>query len=730
MITVLTTEEINEIRKVLGREPTAEELAMFEAQWSEHCSYKSSRRLLKLLPTKGKNVLIGPGRDAPAVEVFPGIAVIFKIESHNHPSAVDPYNGAATGIGGVVRDILTLGAKPIALLDMLYLGDPSDRRAQWLIKGIVRGISDYGNRIGVPTVAGDTWFDSSFNTQPLVNVACVGLIRVEDLLNSKPIPGDVILVAGNPTGRDGLLGSSFASKSLSDEPGRDIGAVQVADPLMEKVLIDSIVELVQKRVVKFIKDLGGGGLTTAVAETAADFGLGAEIFLDNLHLRAELTPLEMLVSESQERMMLVVDKQHLGKVLEVLGKYDVPSSVLGSFDSSGRIKVYFRGKLVADVPARELARPRDVYRVSRPPKELVELVSPVSSIPLVPVSKALRVLLSSPNIASKKWIYEQYDYEVGVRTVVKPGYGDAAVLRLDADDLRGIAVKGDANPRYTSIDPFRGAANSVAECYRNLVSVGSTPVAFVDEPNAGNPERPEHFWYFEMMVKGVAWMAEELGVPIVGGKVSFYNEDSRGRQVKPTATIVGIGAVEDVRRVKTLDFKQEGSAVLLVGETFPEIGSTEYLARVHGLEVGEVPIPRPNQELRNASYVSKLVENDVALSIHDVSLGGLAVALAEMAILGDVGVDVSVEKVVCRGCTRIDEVLFSESQARYVVEVPQERVEVALNLAEALGVRVSVIGRTSSKKLFVVRANQQAVVEESLDELRDIYERSLSELLE
>ncbi|MCS7099547.1 MAG: AIR synthase related protein, partial [Sulfolobales archaeon] len=281
----LNREEVEEIRSILGREPTIEELAMFEAQWSEHCSYKSSRRLLKLLPTTGRSVLIGPGRDAPAVEVFPGIAVVFKIESHNHPSAVDPYNGAATGIGGIVRDILTLGAKPIALLDMLYLGDPRDGRARWLVKGIVRGISDYGNRIGVPTVAGDAWFDSSFNTQPLVNVACVGIARTEELVRCRPASGDLILVIGNPTGRDGLLGSSFASKPLSDNPSEDIGAVQVADPLMEKMLIDSIAELVQRKLVKFIKDLGGGGLTTAVAEVAADFELGAELRLDELHLR-------------------------------------------------------------------------------------------------------------------------------------------------------------------------------------------------------------------------------------------------------------------------------------------------------------------------------------------------------------------------------------------------------------------------------------------------------------
>ncbi len=725
----LTPEEVEEIRKILGREPTTEELAMFEAQWSEHCSYKSSRLLLKLLPTHGKNVLVGPGRDAPAVEVFPGVAVVFKIESHNHPSAVEPYNGAATGIGGIVRDILTLGAKPIALLDMLYMGNPKDPRARWLVKGIVKGISDYGNRIGVPTVAGDTWFDNSFNTQPLVNVACVGVVSTERLIRGTPRPGDVIVIAGNPTGRDGLLGSSFASKPLGEDPSQEIGAVQVADPLMEKLLIDSIQELASLGLVEYVKDLGGGGLTTAVVETAADFGLGAELFLDRLHLRTELTPLEILVSESQERMMLVIQKDKLERALEILRKYDVPYSILGVFDGSGLIKAYHSGRKVAEVPARELARPRTILRASKPPADRTVLTAPIRDLPLPPLHEALKTLISSPNIACKRWIYEQYDHEVGARTVVKPGYGDAAVLRISPEDVRGIAVKGDANPRYTSIDPFRGAANSVAECYRNLVAVGSTPIAFVDEPNAGNPEKPEHFWYFEMMVKGIGWMAEELGVPVVGGKVSFYNEDHAGRQVKPTATIVGVGALEDVGRTTTMGLKYVGSPLILVGTTFPELGASEYLAVVHGIEAGEVPTPRPSLELRHAEYVLELVKEGIAVSVHDVSLGGLAIALAEMSILGDVGVDVDIEAVACRGCLRVDEVLFSETQARYLLEISPDKLEDALKIASSKNIAVSVIGVTTSRKALRVRSGGNPILEVPLDTLKSLYEGSLEELL-
>jgi phosphoribosylformylglycinamidine synthase len=716
----LTPEEVEEIRRILGREPTPEELAMFEAQWSEHCSYKSSRLLLKLLPTSGSRVIVGPGRDAPAVEAFPGVAVVFKIESHNHPSAVDPYNGAATGIGGIVRDILTLGARPIALLDLLYLGEPSDPHASWIARGVVKGISDYGNRIGVPTVAGDTWFDRSFNRQPLVNVACVGLARVEELVGERPRPGDLIVIVGNPTGRDGLLGSSFASKPLGEDVDRDIGAVQVADPLTEKLLIDSLAELVGRRLARYIKDLGGGGLTTAVSEVAAEFNLGAELDLGRLHLRAELTPLEILVSESQERMMVVVEPGRLREVEEVLEKYDLQYSVVGVFTDSGRIVARFRGCVVADVPSRELARPRSTRRESKPPAEALIGLTPVVDLPEVSLPDAILRVLSSPNVSSKRWIYEQYDHEVGARTVVKPGYADAAVLKLDAGDRRGIAVKGDANPRYTYLDPFNGAANSVAECFRNLVAVGASPVAIVDELNAGNPEKPEQFWYFEMMLKGLAWMAGELGLPVVGGKVSFYNEDHLGRQVKPTTTIVGVGVLEDVSRVTTADFKEVGSAVVVVGTTFPELGGSEYLYRVHGLELGEIPRPRPASELRNSSLVLELARRGLALAVHDVALGGLGAALAEMSVLGGVGVEVDLERVPCRGCLRVDEVVFSETQARYVIEVRAEGVEEVLRLARQVGVEVSVIGRTVASGVYRLRFGS-TVAELPLDTLRDAY---------
>ncbi|MEM1873638.1 MAG: phosphoribosylformylglycinamidine synthase subunit PurL [Acidilobaceae archaeon] len=719
----LSSAEIDEIKRILGREPTLEELAMFEAQWSEHCSYKSSRLLLRLLPTEGKHVVIGPGRDAPAVEVFPGILVAFKIESHNHPSAVDPYNGAATGVGGVVRDILTLGAEPVAILDLLYLGDPRDEHASRLIKGIVRGASDYGRGIGVPTVAGDSFFDPIFNKQPLVNVGCVGVLPKSRLLTGAPRAGDAIMVIGRPTGRDGVLGSSFASKPLEEEAGEQSSVVPTGDPRVEKLLIEAVLQLSSRGLVRYVKDLGGGGLTTAVSETAAEHSLGATIYLDRLHAVKGMTPLELLVSETQERMMLVVEPSKIAEVSKTLESLGLSYSVIGYFDDSGRVRAYYEGRLVADVPARELAKPRAIKRESRPPLEALKGLTP-PRLPEEPrdLSEALLKVLSSPNVASKRWIFELYDSDVGGRTVLKPGYGDAAVIRLPYDGGRGLAVKGDANPRYTSLDPFSGAANSVGECFRNLSAVGSKPLAIVDQLNAGNPEVPEQFWYFEMMVKGVAWMSKELGVPVVGGKVSLYNTDQTGRQIKPTTAIIGIGRVDNVENVMSMSFKEEGSYIVAVGTTYPELGATEYLYVVHGIEEGEVPKPRPASELRHSLFVRSAIRKGLVLAAHDVSSGGIAAALSEMAITGGLAFEIELNTVPSRGITRLDELLFSETQARYLLEVRRDRLERLLRLARRLGVDASVIGRTTRGKRAVFRFENREVFSIDMEEARSAYE--------
>lgn len=726
----LSIDEISAIREILNREPTKVEIYMFEAQWSEHCSYKSSKHYLRLLPTKGKDVIIGPGRDAPAVKVFNNYAVVFKIESHNHPSAVDPYNGASTGVGGIVRDILTLGAKPIALLDLLFLGEPNDSYANWLIRGVVKGISDYGNRIGVPVVAGMTWFDKSYNTYPLVNVACVGVVELSKLLNNTPKAGDLIVIVGNSTGRDGVLGSSFASKPLEDD-SNNIAAVQVGNPLIEKLLIDALNDAVNKGCVKYIKDLGGGGLTTAVSEITAEYELGAVVELNSLHVREDdMRPEEIIVSESQERMLIITSKEQLQDLISILEMYDLQYSVIGYLDSSKAIRIYYRGELVADVPSSELARPQIKLWDVEVPEEHSSLSKELRVPKVTNFKDALLKLISSPNVASKEWVYSQYDYEVGVRTVVKPGYGDAAVLRLmEVDTYSGIAVKGDGNPRYTSIDPFRGAANAVGECFRNLVSVGSTPIAIVDELNAGNPEKPEKYWYFTQMVKGVSWMAQELNIPVVGGKVSFYNEDlSNATAVKPVTTIVGVGVINDIRKSQTLNLKHVENYVLVVGVTYPELGGGELLYRYFSIEAGEVPLPRPSTELLNGSYVRRLIDFGYAASVHDVSLGGIAVALTEMCIKGRKGVYVDLKNVPERGC-ELQDLLFSETQGRYIVEVRREVLNKALEVAHDLGVHVGVLGVVSSGDILFRYSNVD-VIETEVDELRDAYENALSKSIE
>ena len=674
----LTKEEIELIRRGLGREPNQVELAMFEAQWSEHCSYKSSRKHLRKLKMEAPWVV--KGGDAAVVD-FGSVYVAFRIESHNHPSAVDPYNGAATGVGGIIRDILSSGAKPIALLDDLIFGDINEDLVKWHVKGVVKGISDYGNRVGVPTVGGETWFDPDFTRNPMVSAACIGVCPKDKLINGTPRPGDLIVIAGNYTGKDGLLGSSFASKNLEEGAEEEYAAIQVPDPLMEKLLIDSILEARDKELLVFVKDLGGGGLATALSEVAAAFDLGVEVHLDKLHLREPMEAWEIVVSESQERMMLVVRPEKLSELENVLKKYDVPYSVIGKFTDTKEVRVFFKGKLVAEVPAKFLAEGPELDRPYKRPEWHLELET-LPELPEVNLNEAIIKVLSSPNVTSKRWIYEQYDHEVQIRTVVKPGEGDAAVLRLLEDEPRGIVTATDSNPRYTYLDPLLGAADVFLEAYRNVVAAGGRPLAAVDQIDAGNPEKPDRFWFFVRMVDGLAWAERETGVPIVGGKVSFYNEDEvTGKQIKPTVMITMVGKIEDVRFAKRV-MAEEGDLLVLVGETFPELGGSEFLWSVHGPVRGKPPLPRPRTEVKTAETVLKAIRIAGVTGVHDVSVGGLVTAVAEMT--KGKGATIELENV--KGTwNKPEEALFSESGARYLLAVKRE---VADEVARVTGGKV------------------------------------------
>ncbi len=710
----LTPEEIEMIKKGLGREPNQVELAMFEAQWSEHCSYKSSRKHLRKLKMEAPWVV--KGGDAAVVD-FGKVYVAFRIESHNHPSAVDPYNGAATGVGGIIRDILSSGAKPIALLDDLIFGDVNESLVKWHVKGVVKGISDYGNRVGVPTVGGETWFDPDFTRNPMVSAACIGVCPKDKLINGTPKPGDLIVIAGNYTGKDGLLGSSFASKNLEEGAEEEYAAIQVPDPLMEKLLIDSILEARDKDLLVFVKDLGGGGLATALSEVAAMFDLGVEAHLDKLHLREQMEAWEILVSESQERMMLVVRPEDLSELEKVLRKYDVPYSVIGKFTDDKRVKVYYKGELVADVPAKFLAEGPELDRPYRRPQWHLELEK-LPELPEVNLNEAIIKVLSSPNVTSKRWIYEQYDHEVQIRTVVKPGEGDAAVLRLLEDEPRGIAVATDSNPRFTYLDPLHGAADVFLEAYRNVVASGGKPLAAVDQIDAGNPEKPDRFWFFVRMVDGLAWVERETGIPIVGGKVSFYNEDEvTGKQIKPTVMITMVGKVDNVYYAKRA-MAEEGDYLVLVGETFPELGGSEYLWSVHKVVKGKPPLPRPREEVKNAGKVLDVIKVPGVTGVHDISVGGLVTAIAEM--VKGIGARIKLENVTGFWEKPV-EALFSETGARYLLSVKEEYLSTVLKLTGG-----SVIGKVEGNSLKITY-NDKVIAE--VKEFTDALEKGIESYL-
>ncbi|ACB40827.1 phosphoribosylformylglycinamidine synthase subunit PurL [Pyrobaculum neutrophilum] len=649
----LTRQELELIRRGLGREPTAAELAFFTSHWSEHCSYKSTRRWLRELPGSAPWVVRGRGTDAPLVEVAPGLYVSFKIESHNHPSAVDPYNGAATGVGGIIRDILTVGATPVALLVNLHFGPPEDPHARWIFSNVVKGISDYGNRVGVPVVGGETWFDEDFTYTPIVLATCVGVVEAEAVPRGGVAPGDYLVVAGLGADRSGLGGSAFASKTL--EGGEDLGAVQVADPLMGKKLIDVVREA--GRCVKFIKDLGGGGLATALAELSSWFSLGIEFHLDKLHVRDRAAaPEELLISETQERLIFVVSPQDLPCLEAALRRYEVPYSIPGRFVEGGRVWVMWRGERVVDIPisladgAPEVLWPQEPYQ----PPELPQLPEP-------PLEKALDLVLSSPNVAKKESIYMRFDFDVGVKTAVKPGEGDAAVLKLYQRGQLGLVVKGDANPRYTFLDPRLGAANAFVKAYRNVAVVGGVPLAAVDSINVGSPERPRVYWQFVQAVQGLREAAAELEVPIVGGKVSLYNE-YMGRPVKPTVAVVVLGRIDDVSKANRAMWR-EGDRIFVWGVTRGEVGGSEYLKRVHGVVAGRPPAVDYGAERKIVDVVQSWLGRLTGAT--DVGVGGLAAALAKMAVNSGVGATVD----VCRAPSdvgRLDFLLFSESNGRFV----------------------------------------------------------------
>jgi len=670
----LTVEEMRYAINQLGREPNQVEWTMLEAEWSEHCSYKSSKQLLKLLPTKSPRVLVGPGFDAGAVDVGDGWVVTLHIESHNHPSAIDPYGGAATGVGGVIRDILSLGTRPIALLDPLRFGSLTSPHSRWLFDNVVRGISDYGNCVGVPTVGGEVEFDPSFERNCLVDVVCIGLGRVNKLVLAEARnPGDLVYLIGGSTGRDGIRGASFASRTLTDKSEEERSAIQVPDPFTKKLIIEAVLEAVDAGLVRGMKDLGGGGLTCGLSEMAAKGGTGIEVDLSHVRTREpNMQPAEVMISESQERMLLIIrpdDEKDLTRILE---KYEVSYSRIGQVTRDRNLTIKQGQRVVATAPARFIAEALLAVRHAKKPSYLKKLATVPQPEPPEDLNRTLLQLLSNPNIASKEWVYRQYDHEVGLRTIVKPGQGDASVLRLPND--RRLAVTADGNSKRCYLSPYWGAASIVSEAVCNLVSSAAEPLAVVDHLQFGDPSNPEVYWTFKEAVRGIADYLRALNLPCVGGKVSFYNEDSTtSTAIKPSPVIAAIGLLEKETPKITPGLKDEGNDLIIVGETGPEMGGSEYYEHVHKTVGGPVSKVQLSSERKLVKSVLKLIRSGQVESAHDISKGGLAVTLAEMAIQGQRGFSVDLEIVPIVSKRRMPDVmLFSETPSRFVLEVKPE----------------------------------------------------------
>ena len=670
----LTEAEYRLIVERLGREPNALELGMFGALWSEHCGYKHSKPLLRWFPSAGPQVVVTPGQEnAGVVDLGEGLAIVMKIESHNHPSAVEPYQGATTGVGGIVRDIFAMGARPIALLNSLRFGPLTEARNRYLFQSVVSGISGYGNCIGVPNVGGEIHFSSAYTGNPLVNAMCVGLLEKGSLVRGvAATPGNALLLVGAETGRDGIHGASgLASRPLEED--RELrSAVQVGNPFLEKVLIEACLEAAQTGFVEGMQDLGAAGLTSSIVESAARGDAGVEIDVSQVPRRdVGMTPYEVMLSESQERMLLVIKRGHEEAVEAIFRKWDIPCTLLGRVTQGGLTRVYDGATPVAQVPVKVLTEAPQYRPAGAKPQELEELQAfPLHQLPFPEDSpgRILLQLLASPNIASKEWVYRQYDHQVQTNTVVLPGSADAAVLRLRGTK-KGIALCTDGNGRYCFLDPYQGGAMAVAEACRNLVCVGARPLALTDCLNFGNPERPEVYYQLEQCILGMAAACRALDVPVISGNVSLYNE-TQGESIYPTPVVGALGLLADVAHSVTVAFKGSGDLVVLLGASTVEapaanLAGSEYLERLHGRVAGHPHIDL-EAEARLQRCLLRLIGVGLVHSAHDCSDGGLAVALAESCIAGGVGFrgEVAIRE-------RWDTALFGEGPSRVVVSLPE-----------------------------------------------------------
>ncbi len=715
----LSVEEYDTIVRSMNREPNLTELGIFSVMWSEHCSYKSSRLHLKRLPTEGPQVICGPGENAGIVDIGDGQAAIFKMESHNHPSFIEPYQGAATGVGGIMRDVFTMGARPVAMMNALRFGEADHPKTRHLVAGVVAGIGGYGNCMGVPTVGGETNFHSSYNGNILVNAMCVGLADTDKIFYcaAKGV-GNPVVYVGSKTGRDGIHGATMASAEFDDDSDEKRPTVQVGDPFTEKLLVEACLELMQEDAIIGIQDMGAAGLTSSAVEMASKGGSGIELDLDKVPQReTNMTPYEMMLSESQERMLMVLQPGKEDMARAIFEKWDLDFSVIGITTDTNHLTLSHQGKQVADIPLGPLADFAPMY--DRPWEETKRptAVTP-DSVPVPDdLGEALLKIIGCSDIASRRWIWEQYDNTVMADTLQIPG-GDSAVVRVHGTN-KALAITTDVTPRYCQADPFEGGKQAVAETWRNLTAVGAKPLAYTDCLNFGSPERAEIMGQFKGCIDGMVEASNAFDYPVVSGNVSFYNE-TNGVGIQPTPAIGGVGLIDDLDHMATVPFKADGEIILFVGETNGHLGQSIYLREIGAREEGSPPPVDLGVERRNGDFVRRLILSDKVTAVHDLSDGGLAIGLAEMAMASGIGATIDIASDLPAHAY-----LFGEDQARYVLTCPAAGVDAILSAASDAGVPTAKLGITGGEDLTLGDMARVAV-----DDLSDTHEDFLPELME
>lgn len=726
----LTADEFEKIKSILGRDPNFTELSIFSVMWSEHCSYKNSIIWLKTLPRDGERLLVGAGEEnAGLVDIGDGLACAFKIESHNHPSAIEPYQGAATGVGGIHRDIFTMGARPIASLNSLRFGNPESNHTKHLVKGVVSGIGDYGNCFGVPTVGGEVYFNECYNQNILVNAMSVGIVKVGETVSAiADGPGNPVLIVGSATGKDGIHGATFASADLTEDSSEDLPAVQVGDPFQEKLLLEASLEAIKTGAIVGMQDMGAAGITCSTSEMSAKSGTGMKIDLDKVPTRQDnMQAFEILLSESQERMLIVAHKGQEHLLFEVFDKWDLECEQIGEVTDNGRLEFYQKGEKVADVPAeplvlgggapvyeREYTEP--AYR-----KELAAFKND-SVTDHKDYLTAAKKVFSSPNIVSKRWVYEQYDSMVRTNSMSTNAPSDAALVRVKGSE-KALAVTTDCNSAYVYADPFKGAMIAVAEAARNIVCSGGEPVAITNCLNFGNPYNPEVYWQFVHAIKGMGEACRKFGTPVTGGNVSFYNQSvlkDKTEPVFPTPTIGMLGVLDDANKSMTLDFKASGDQIYMLGTPSNDLGSSEYLRTVHGIKYSPAPEFDLDSEFYLQQNLLKVIKSGLIRSAHDVSEGGLFVTLMESAMVNKCGFEIDTDTNF-----RKDAYLFGESQSRIVISVSTDKEDGLVNFLNAGNVSFSKIGQVTDGQILIDNEDFG-----NISDWKNVYENTLENILE